>query len=85
MEDPATRRGSAVRRKYLRIDSGAHGHRNTEATENSAGELIMTKTAGELAAAIGADLKGDKTLELRGVAAPERAESAAPKSALRLP
>jgi UDP-3-O-[3-hydroxymyristoyl] glucosamine N-acyltransferase len=33
----------------------------------------MTKTAGELAAAIGADLKGDKTLELRGVAAPERA------------
>ena len=33
----------------------------------------MTKTAAELAAAIGADLKGDKTLVLRGVAAPERA------------
>ncbi len=33
----------------------------------------MTKTAGELAAAIGAGLEGDKTFELRGVAAPERA------------
>jgi len=33
----------------------------------------MTKTAGELAIAIGADLEGDASLELRGVAAPERA------------
>src|SRR5713226_4615700 len=33
----------------------------------------MTKTAGELAAAIGAGLEGDKTFEVRGVAAPERA------------
>lgn len=33
----------------------------------------MTKTAGELAAAIGAGLEGDKSFELRGVAAPERA------------
>jgi UDP-3-O-[3-hydroxymyristoyl] glucosamine N-acyltransferase len=33
----------------------------------------MTKTAGELAASIGAELKGDRNLEVRGVAAPERA------------
>jgi len=33
----------------------------------------MTKTAGELAAAIGARLEGDATAEVRGVAAPERA------------
>lgn len=33
----------------------------------------MTKTAGELAAAIGADIEGDRGLEVRGVAAPERA------------
>ena len=33
----------------------------------------MTKTAAELAAAIGADVEGDKGLELRAVAAPERA------------
>src|SRR5260370_36691455 len=33
----------------------------------------MTKTAGELAAGIGAGLEGDKSFELRGVAAPERA------------
>src|SRR5467141_712861 len=33
----------------------------------------MTKTAGELAAATGAELKGDKNFEVRGVAAPERA------------
>jgi UDP-3-O-[3-hydroxymyristoyl] glucosamine N-acyltransferase len=33
----------------------------------------MTKTAGELAAAIGADLKGNKDFEVRSVAAPERA------------
>jgi UDP-3-O-[3-hydroxymyristoyl] glucosamine N-acyltransferase len=33
----------------------------------------MTKTAGELAAAIGADLTGNKDFEVRGVAAPERA------------
>src|SRR6266852_3281555 len=33
----------------------------------------MTKTAGELAAAIGAELKGDRDFEVRGVAAPERA------------
>jgi UDP-3-O-[3-hydroxymyristoyl] glucosamine N-acyltransferase len=33
----------------------------------------MTKTAGELAAAIGAELQGDRSLEVRGVAAPERA------------
>jgi len=35
----------------------------------------MTKTAGELAAAIGAELKGDRDFEVRGVAAPERAGS----------
>ena len=34
---------------------------------------MMTKTAGELAAAIGAKLNGDKNFEVRGVAAPERA------------
>jgi len=34
---------------------------------------MMTKTAGELSAAIGAELNGDKNFELRGVAAPERA------------
>src|SRR5258705_12330681 len=34
---------------------------------------MMTKTAGELAAAIGAKLNGDKDFEVRGVAAPERA------------
>ncbi len=33
----------------------------------------MTKTAGELAAAIGAKLEGDRDIEVRGVAAPERA------------
>jgi UDP-3-O-[3-hydroxymyristoyl] glucosamine N-acyltransferase len=33
----------------------------------------MTKTAGELAAAIGAELEGDRDFEVRGVAAPERA------------
>jgi len=33
----------------------------------------MTKTAGELAAAIGAELNGDEKSELSGVAAPERA------------
>jgi UDP-3-O-[3-hydroxymyristoyl] glucosamine N-acyltransferase len=33
----------------------------------------MTKTAGELAASIGAELQGDRNLEVRGVAAPERA------------
>lgn len=33
----------------------------------------MTKTAGELAAAIGAELNGDEKFELSGVAAPERA------------
>jgi UDP-3-O-[3-hydroxymyristoyl] glucosamine N-acyltransferase len=33
----------------------------------------MTKTAGELAAAIGAELNGDSDFEVRGVAAPERA------------
>jgi|GraSoi_2013_60cm_1033757.scaffolds.fasta_scaffold00230_8 UDP-3-O-[3-hydroxymyristoyl] glucosamine N-acyltransferase len=33
----------------------------------------MTKTAGELAAATGAELKGDRDFEVRGVAAPERA------------
>ena len=33
----------------------------------------MTKTAGELAGAIGAELEGDRNVELRGVAAPERA------------
>src|SRR6266852_7680591 len=37
------------------------------------GESMMTKTAGELAAAIGAELSGDKDFEVRGVAAPERA------------
>src|SRR5258705_12590910 len=39
----------------------------------SCGESMMTKTAGELAAAIGAKLNGDKDFEVRGVAAPERA------------
>lgn len=34
---------------------------------------MMTKTAGELAKAIGAELNGDKDFEVRGVAAPERA------------
>ena len=34
---------------------------------------MMTMTAGELAAAIGAELNGDKNFEVRGVAAPERA------------
>jgi len=34
---------------------------------------MMTKTAGELATAIGAELSGDKDFEVRGVAAPERA------------
>lgn len=34
---------------------------------------MMTKTAGEVAAAIGADLTGNKDFEVRGVAAPERA------------
>jgi UDP-3-O-[3-hydroxymyristoyl] glucosamine N-acyltransferase len=33
----------------------------------------MTKMAGDLAAAIGAKLEGDRKLEIRGVAAPERA------------
>lgn len=33
----------------------------------------MTKTAGELAAAIGGEVWGDKNFEVRGVAAPERA------------
>jgi UDP-3-O-[3-hydroxymyristoyl] glucosamine N-acyltransferase len=33
----------------------------------------MAKTAGELAAAIGAELRGDSKIELRGVASPERA------------
>jgi UDP-3-O-[3-hydroxymyristoyl] glucosamine N-acyltransferase len=33
----------------------------------------MTKTAGDLAAAIGAELKGNRDFEVRGVAAPERA------------
>jgi UDP-3-O-[3-hydroxymyristoyl] glucosamine N-acyltransferase len=33
----------------------------------------MAKTAGELAAAIGAELRGDRDFEVRGVAAPERA------------
>jgi UDP-3-O-[3-hydroxymyristoyl] glucosamine N-acyltransferase len=33
----------------------------------------MTKTTGELAAAISANLEGDKSFELRGVATPERA------------
>jgi UDP-3-O-[3-hydroxymyristoyl] glucosamine N-acyltransferase len=33
----------------------------------------MAKTAGELASAIGAQLRGDPKIELRGVAAPERA------------
>jgi UDP-3-O-[3-hydroxymyristoyl] glucosamine N-acyltransferase len=33
----------------------------------------MTKTAGELAAAIGARIEGDRDIEVRGVAAPERA------------
>ncbi len=33
----------------------------------------MTKVAGELAAAIGAELNGDGDFEVRGVAAPERA------------
>jgi UDP-3-O-[3-hydroxymyristoyl] glucosamine N-acyltransferase len=33
----------------------------------------MAKTAGELAAAIGAELRGDRDCEVRGVAAPERA------------
>ena len=33
----------------------------------------MAKTAGELAAAIGAELRGDPKIELHGVAAPERA------------
>src|SRR6266404_22075 len=37
------------------------------------GELTMTKTAGELAAALGAKLEGDRNKEVRGVAAPERA------------
>jgi UDP-3-O-[3-hydroxymyristoyl] glucosamine N-acyltransferase len=35
----------------------------------------MTKTAGELATAIGAELEGDGSFEVRGVAAPERAGS----------
>lgn len=35
----------------------------------------MTKTAGDLAVAIGAELEGDGYLEVRGVAAPERAGS----------
>src|SRR5258706_14369269 len=34
---------------------------------------MMTKTAGELAAAIGAELNGDEKFEVSGVAAPERA------------
>lgn len=33
----------------------------------------MTRTAGELAAAVGAKIEGDGALEIRGVAAPERA------------
>ena len=33
----------------------------------------MTKTVGELAVAIGAELEGDPDFEVRGVAAPERA------------
>jgi len=33
----------------------------------------MTKTAGDLAAAIGAELEGDGSFDVRGVAAPERA------------
>src|SRR3982074_1686238 len=37
------------------------------------GESMMTKTAGELAAAIGANLDGDEHFEVSGVAAPERA------------
>ena len=33
----------------------------------------MTKTAGELAAAVGAELHGDRDIEVKGVASPERA------------
>src|SRR5256885_4667618 len=33
----------------------------------------MTKTAGELATAIGAKVQGDASVELNGIAAPERA------------
>jgi UDP-3-O-[3-hydroxymyristoyl] glucosamine N-acyltransferase len=36
-------------------------------------EVAMTHTAGELAAAVGAGLEGDGGVELRGIAAPERA------------
>src|SRR5438270_7590093 len=34
---------------------------------------MMTKTAGELAAVIGAELEGDKNFDVTGVASPERA------------
>jgi UDP-3-O-[3-hydroxymyristoyl] glucosamine N-acyltransferase len=35
--------------------------------------MAMTRTAKELAEAVGANVEGDATVEVRGVAAPERA------------
>src|ERR1700682_3648972 len=74
----AGRRGRRARRNCTNKNNNehrAHTEKSTEATEKTCGELTMTKTAGELAAAIGAERKGDRDFEVRGVAAPERAGS----------
>src|SRR5712692_7714197 len=68
MEDAAAGRGRA-----LLSDEKLSPQSSQSPQRTKCGESMMTKTAGELAAAIGAELSGDKDFEVRGVAAPERA------------
>src|SRR5258705_1457047 len=69
MEDAAEGRGRAL----LNSERISLQRSQSSQRRQSCGESMMTKTAGELAAAIGAELNGDKDFEVRGVAAPERA------------
>src|SRR5437868_5968706 len=69
MEDAAEGRGRAL----LNNEGISPQRSQSSQRRQSCGESMMTMTAGELAAAIGAELNGDKNFEVRGVAAPERA------------
>src|SRR4029077_234478 len=69
VEDAAEGRGCTLLSKE-EISRQRHGAHSSQ-RRRFRGVLTMTKTAGELAAAIGAELEGDRNFEVRGVAAPE--------------
>src|SRR3981189_1493235 len=70
---PDGRHGQRERLRFIERKNVSPQRLQSSQRRQNCGGSTMTKTAGELAAAIGAELNGDEKFELSGVAAPERA------------